>query len=31
MVHVFDAPLQPFGTRFFATPNPEQLPVPARS
>jgi quercetin dioxygenase-like cupin family protein len=31
MVHVFDAPLQPFGTQFFATPNPEQLPVPVVS
>jgi quercetin dioxygenase-like cupin family protein len=31
MVHMFDAPLQPFGTRFLATPNPEQLSVPSRS
>jgi quercetin dioxygenase-like cupin family protein len=31
MVHVFDAPLQPFGTQFFTTPMPEQLPVPAVS
>jgi quercetin dioxygenase-like cupin family protein len=30
MVHVCDAPLQPFATPFITTPNPEQLPVPAR-
>lgn len=31
MVHVFDAPLQPFGTQFLTTPIPDQLPVPAVS
>jgi quercetin dioxygenase-like cupin family protein len=31
MVHVFDAPLEPFGTRLFTTPNPEQMPMPVRS
>jgi quercetin dioxygenase-like cupin family protein len=30
MVHVFDGSLQPFGTPFLPTPNPEQLPVPVR-
>jgi quercetin dioxygenase-like cupin family protein len=31
MVHVCDAPLEPFATPFITTPNAEQLPVPARS
>jgi quercetin dioxygenase-like cupin family protein len=30
MVHVFDQPLQPFGTTAFVTPQPDLLPVPAR-
>jgi quercetin dioxygenase-like cupin family protein len=30
MVHVFDAPMEPMGTRFFTTPDPEQLPIPTR-
>lgn len=30
MTHVFAERLQPFDTRVFVTPLPEQLPVPAR-
>ena len=30
MVHVFDQPMQPFGTSVLVTPPPDQLPVPLR-
>ena len=31
MVHVFDQPMQPFGTPVLVTPPPDQLPIPVRS